>query len=197
MWIVIGLGNPGLKYRQTRHNAGFFFIRRIAKSTCVRVKKRSCQAKIAETRIEGQDILLALPQTYMNRSGESVKRIMDESEIPLEKMIVIYDDLDLPLGDIRIRRAGRAGTHRGMASIISAMETNRFPRIRIGIGPLPAGEDAADFVLSPFLAEERPMLETSLSRADGALRMIVGGKIDAAMNEYNLRVLPVENGRAS
>jgi peptidyl-tRNA hydrolase, PTH1 family len=197
LWAVVGLGNPGLKYRQTRHNAGFFLVRRIAKKAGVRVKKKCCLAKIAEIRMEGRDVLLALPQTYMNRSGESVKRIRDERNIPLEKMIVIYDDLDLPLGDIRVRKEGRAGSHRGMVSILESLETHRFPRIRIGIGPLPPGGEAAEFVLSPFRTAERQKLDATLARADGAFQMIIGGHIDAAMNEFNRRVSPAEQIKAA
>ena len=196
MWALVGLGNPGLKYRGTRHNAGFSLVRRVAKKAGVRLKQRRFLAKVATVRLAGQEVLLALPQTLMNRSGDSVNRIMEEGGIPPEKMIVIYDDLDLPLGDIRIRREGRAGSHRGMISIISALETQRFPRVRIGIGPKPPDAEGAGFVLSPFRTAEKARFEKTLDRAFEALQLIIGGGITAAMNEYNKRQSPAYDSQA-
>lgn len=194
MWAIVGLGNPGLKYRQTRHNAGFILVKRIAKRGGVRLRKKRFAARIARIRIAGQDILLALPQTYMNKSGESVKKIVEEGGISTERLIVVYDDMDLPVGKIRIRKEGSSGTHRGMFSIISSIQTKCFPRIRLGIGPLPFQSDAAEYVLSPFNRGERGLFEDSLERATKALEKILEGNIDAAMNDFNERVSPAEEG---
>jgi PTH1 family peptidyl-tRNA hydrolase len=194
LWAVVGLGNPGLKYRKTRHNAGFFLVMRVAKKAGLRLKKKRFLAKVAEIQLAGQEVLLALPQTFMNRSGDSVRRITEETRIPPDRIIVIYDDLDLPLGDIRIRREGRAGSHRGMMSISAALETQLFPRVRIGIGPKPPEAEAADFVLSAFRAAERPRLDESLERAHEALLLIIGGDISAAMNVYNKRGSAADDG---
>jgi PTH1 family peptidyl-tRNA hydrolase len=193
LWAVVGLGNPGLKYRNTRHNAGFLLVRRVAKKAGLRLKKRRFGARIGRMVVDGEEILLALPQTYMNRSGESVKKIVTEADIPPERLVVFYDDLDLPLGDIRVRREGRAGSHRGMISITSALKTRGFPRVRIGIGPLPPDREAADFVLSAFPAADKKRLEFGLTRAQQALQMILAGDITGAMNRHNQRIRPGDN----
>ncbi len=138
MWAVVGLGNPGRRYAQTRHNVGFLFIRQVARNWKVRVKKRRFQAKIAEVERAQGRILLAMPQTFMNLSGQAVKQIVGGRKIELENLVVVYDDLDIPLGDIRVRKEGSAGTHKGMTSVIQELGSGRFPRIRVGIGPLPA-----------------------------------------------------------
>ena len=190
MWAVVGLGNPGLKYRNTRHNAGFLLVRRVAKGAGLRLKKIRFGARIGRLIEAGEEILLALPQTYMNKSGESVKKIVTEANIPPERLVVFYDDLDLPLGDIRVRREGRAGSHRGMISVTSALKTRCFPRVRIGIGPLPPDREAADFVLSPFRAAEKERLALGLNQAQQALRMILAGDIAGAMNRHNQRIRP-------
>ena len=185
MWAVVGLGNPGREYTGTRHNAGAAFVRRLAKEWDVRLKKRRFQAKTVRVDHEGRDLWLVLPQTYMNRSGDSVRDLLRETRIEPEHVVLVYDDLDIPLGEIRIRAAGSAGTHKGLQSIAEAAEVKRFPRIRIGIGPLPEGCDAADFVLAPFEDEERPKFEDSLARAREALDLILTGEIKQAMNRYN------------
>jgi PTH1 family peptidyl-tRNA hydrolase len=133
----------------------------------------------------GEKILLAMPQTYMNQSGEAIKQIVQNCEIMLEKLLIIYDDFDIPLGEIRIRKEGGAGTHKGMTSIIQELGSSAFPRIRIGIGPLPEGADAVEYVLSPFSKEEKPRLEASLAKASDALALILAGEIDKAMNQFN------------
>jgi PTH1 family peptidyl-tRNA hydrolase len=187
---VVGLGNPGKQYAQTRHNVGYTFVRQVAKGWGVRLRKSSFSSKVKWTEREGQKILLATPQTYMNNSGLAVKHIVRSGGISLDHVIVVYDDLDIPVGDIRIRKEGGAGTHKGMSSIVYEMGTVCFPRIRVGIGPLPSGLDATDFVLSSFQEEERPLLEQGLSKAQNALGLILGDKIESAMNLHNQRTHP-------
>ncbi|MDD8025248.1 MAG: aminoacyl-tRNA hydrolase [Acidobacteriota bacterium] len=185
MWAVVGLGNPGRRYEGTRHNAGFLLVKRAAEAWDVRLKKNRFLAKAGEGRLGGERVLLALPQTYMNESGQSVKAIVAGLPLDPERLIVAYDDVDLPLGGLRVRREGSAGTHKGMASIVAALGTTGFPRLRLGIGPAPAEADIADFVLTPFRKAERKALDEALDRAVEALDLIVAGRIDKAMNDYN------------
>jgi len=182
---VVGLGNPGREYLRTRHNAGFTFIKRVAKTWGVRLRKPRYLAKIVLLERGEEKILLAMPQTYMNRSGLSIGEIARHFRLEPERILVVYDDFALPLGEIRVRKAGSAGSHNGMVSIISELETERIPRIRIGIGPLPEGADAADFVLTPFSADEGPGLESGLGKAEAALDHILNGDIDRAMTLFN------------
>lgn len=185
MWIVVGLGNPGRRYSGTRHNVGFILVRRLARRWGGKFRKRKYGAKVAEMERHDERLILAQPQTYMNRSGMAVKQIIDGYRISPQSLIVVYDDLDIPIGQIRIRKEGRAGGHKGLGSIVAEIGTSVFPRLRVGIGPQPEGEDATDFVLSPFSAEERPVLEETLGRAEEAVEMVVDGRIDAAMNAFN------------
>lgn len=187
MWAVVGLGNPGRRYSGTRHNVGFTFVRRVAKAWETRLRKRRFSSKMAEVEKENERIMLVLPQTYMNNSGVAVKRMMEGRNIRPEQLLVVYDDLDIPLGEIRIRSKGSAGTHKGMRSIVQEIETTEFLRIRIGIGPLPPGEDAVEYVLSCFDETESALLEKGLKRASEALEMILDGSMEAAMNTYNQR----------
>lgn len=187
MWAVVGLGNPGRRYSGTRHNVGFTFVRRVAKAWETKLRKRRFSSKIAEVEKENEKIMLVLPQTYMNNSGVAVKRIMEGRNIQSEQLLVVYDDLDIPLGEIRVRKRGSSGTHKGMRSIVQEIETTQFPRMRIGIGPLPAGEDAVEYVLSCFDETEGVLLEESLKSAREALEMILDGRVEAAMNMYNQR----------
>ena len=188
MWLVAGLGNPGDEYAPTRHNAGFMLVQRLARAWGVTLRGRAFKAKTAVAR-QGEDgILLALPQTFMNRSGLAVREIMAGRGIPPERLLVIYDDLDIPLGEIRVRKQGSPGTHKGMISVVNEIKTNVFPRIRVGIGPLPAGRDAADYVLEPFRKRETPLLEDSLDAAEEALGLILAGEIERAMTRFNRRV---------
>jgi PTH1 family peptidyl-tRNA hydrolase len=187
LWAVIGLGNPGRRYAGTRHNVGFAFIKRLARRWEVKLKKRKFAAKTAEVRRDKEKLVLAQPQTYMNQSGLAVKQILEGYGITPENIIVVYDDLDIPLGQIRVRQGGSAGTHKGVRSIIQETGTQSFPRIRIGIGPVVDREEATRFVLSPFAKEEVPLLEKSWPKAEQALGLILAGRIDEAMNEFNQR----------
>ncbi|KPJ70209.1 hypothetical protein AMJ44_00395 [candidate division WOR-1 bacterium DG_54_3] len=187
MWIVVGLGNPGRRYSKTRHNAGFMFIKKLAKEWRIRLKKRNALVRSGEVMRSNEKVLLVLPQTYMNQSGQAVTKIMDESRISPEKLVVVYDDLDMPLGEIRIRKEGGAGTHKGMISIIEEIETTKFPRIRLGIGSQPSREDSTLYVLSSFDEREKALLKQSLEKAQEALEIILAGEIEKAMNIYNTR----------
>jgi PTH1 family peptidyl-tRNA hydrolase len=185
VWAVVGLGNPGPRYAATRHNAGFLFVKRVARAWEVKLRKHKYLSKTAEAERGGERVLLALPQTYMNESGRAVRAILDGSGLEAGRCLVVFDDVDLPLGQIRIRREGGPGTHQGMASVVAEIGTTAFPRIRVGIGPVPEGADIVAYVLSPFGEEEKPVLAESLARAASALDEIVGGRIDRAMNAYN------------
>jgi len=188
LWLVAGLGNPGDEYASTRHNAGFMLVERMARAWGVELRGRLFKSRTALARRAGEEVLLALPKTFMNRSGTAVRAALAGKEVPPERLVVVYDDLDIPLGEIRVRKTGRAGTHKGMISIASEIRTDAFPRIRIGIGPCPAGRDAADFVLEPFKRDEREDLERGLDQAAEALEMILDGGIERAMTRFNHRV---------
>jgi len=187
LWLVVGLGNPGEEYAGTRHNAGFMLAERVARAWGVAPKGRAFRARTAVARREPEDVLLALPQTFMNLSGLAVRAALAGRGIPPERLVVVYDDLDIPLGEIRVRRSGSPGTHKGMISIVQEIGTREFPRIRIGIGPLPGRWDAADFVLAPFRRNERPALERGLEDAEEALGLILDGGLERAMGRFNRR----------
>jgi PTH1 family peptidyl-tRNA hydrolase len=163
-------------------------VKRVAKLWDIRLKKRAYSSKIAYVDRQGQKILLALPQTYMNLSGGAVKHIVESGGVKLENLIVAYDDLDIPLGEIRVRKEGGAGTHRGMGSIIQELSDSRFPRIRIGIGPLPPDAEATDYVLTPVKVDEIPLLDRGLAQAQEALGYLLRGETEKAMNLFNQRV---------
>lgn len=187
MWAVVGLGNPGIRYSGTRHNVGFTFIKRVAREWKVKLRKKMLFSRAVEVERKQEKILLVIPRTYMNRSGLTVKKILEREAVKPEHLIVVYDDLDIPLGEIRIRKRGGPGTHKGMRSIVQEIQTKEFPRIRVGLGPLPPGEDAADYVLSSFDKAEEPGLEEGLRKAREALEMILSGEVERAMNMYNHR----------
>jgi len=185
LWAVVGLGNPGRRYSGTRHNVGFTFIKKTAREWKVKLRKRIFFSKAGEVKRKEEKILLALPQTYMNKSGLTVKKIMEGRDIKSEHLVVVYDDLDIPLGEIRIRKRGGPGTHKGMSSIVKEIRTEEFPRIRVGLGPLPGGENAVNYVLSSFDKAEESRLEQGLRKAREALEMILSGEVERAMNTYN------------
>ena len=185
MWAVVGLGNPGKLYSETRHNAGFALVKRMAREWQADLRGKRYQAKTAEVELGGDRVFLALPQTYMNNSGLSVRDLLKGKRIEPGSVLLIYDDLDIPIGDIRVRKQGTAGTHKGMQSIVQETGSTRVPRIRIGIGPLPPGRDAADFVLSPFTRSEKALLAEALDKAREALLLVLDGRIDQAMTAFN------------
>lgn len=187
MWAVVGLGNPGRQYSGTRHNVGSALVRRVAKAWNVKLRKKIFFSKVAEVERNEENILLAIPLTYMNRSGLAVKQILEGRRIKPENLIVVYDDLDIPLGEIRIKKRGGPGNHKGMRSIVQEIQSEEFPRIRVGIGPLPAGENAVHYVLSRFRKSEEAELGESLKKAQEALELNLAGETEKAMNIYNQR----------
>jgi len=190
LWAVVGLGNPGSDYARTRHNAGFLFVRRLARAWGVPLDRRQCRSRLGVARRGRTTAVLALPQTYMNLSGLAVRALLDSRRIPPERLVVVSDDLDLPLGRIRLRPEGGAGTHQGMKSVVREIGTTGFARLRLGIGPKPAAMDAADFVLAEFETEEWAPLEESLDRAREALELVLAGRAAEAMNRANALLAP-------
>jgi PTH1 family peptidyl-tRNA hydrolase len=187
VWAVVGLGNPGKEYAETRHNAGSRLVKNVARAWGLELRGKRYRARTAETEHGGDRVLLALPQTFMNLSGLSVRELVRDRRIEPRNIIIIYDDLDVPLGAIRVRAQGTAGTHNGMRSVVQETGATAFPRIRIGIGPLPGDADAADYVLSPFSRAEREVLAGALDEAREALFMILDGDIKGAMNSFNTK----------
>ncbi|MGC8874832.1 MAG: aminoacyl-tRNA hydrolase, partial [Chloroflexia bacterium] len=169
-YLLVGLGNPGEAYVRTRHNVGFRCLSVLAARHRLSFRQKHGQARLAIGEIAGRRVVLARPYTYMNRSGTAVADLLKWLQLPLERLLVIHDDLDLPLGTIRLRPRGSAGGHRGMRSIIEALGTESFPRLRVGIGrPANPAQDPIDYVLSPFTAEEEPVLAGVLERAADAV----------------------------
>lgn len=188
MYIVVGLGNPGSKYAHTRHNAGFEAIDRLADQYRISVENKKFQALCGSGVIEGQKVLLVKPQTYMNLSGESVRAACDFYKIdPEEELIVLYDDISLAPGQLRIRKKGSAGGHNGIKSIIQHLGTQVFKRVKIGVGEKPSGYDLADYVLGHFSKEEWTEMEDAFKRSTQAAAALTGGDAERVMNEYNTR----------
>lgn len=194
MWAVVGLGNPGKKYETTRHNVGFILIDRLSEKWKVKLRKSRYSAKTGLVKKEQGAFLLVKPWTYMNRSGVAVKALIDKTRLKLSHLVTVYDDLDIPLGEIRVRKKGGPGTHNGMISIVREIESTQFPRIRIGIGPLPLDVEATSFVLSEFSEDEKKALEHSLDKAERALDMILTLEIEKAMNRFNRTGMDSRNG---
>jgi len=189
MFVIAGLGNPGLQYEKTRHNVGFDVIDAIADKYNITMNGRKKRARIGKGVMKGQKVILVKPQTYMNLSGESISEIVDYYKIePEEGLLVIYDDVSLNPGQIRIRSKGSAGGHNGMKNIIANLGTDVFARIKVGIGGKPDGYDLKDYVLSRVSGNERKMIEEAYKDAVSAAEKIVAGEVQAAMNEYNRKV---------
>lgn len=182
--LIVGLGNPGRKYAHHRHNVGFMAVSRLAKRHGLAFKRQKGKAKVAEGPIAGQRVILAKPQTFMNLSGESVARLVRFFKIPPQRVLVVYDDLDLPLARLRLRPGGGSGGHKGLKSVIERLGTQDFPRLRLGIGR-PLHGDPVDYVLQDFSAEERIEFERVLDRAVEAIEYWLIHGIDAAMNVSN------------
>ena len=185
MKIVVGLGNPGSKYDGTRHNVGFLVIDRVAQQQEIVVDRLECDALTGVGKTSETPLVLAKPQTFMNRSGVAVAALLREYGASLADLVVIYDDLDLPLGRIRIRSNGSAGGHRGISSIIEHLGAASFCRIRLGIGRPPQGVNAVDFVLAPFGQAENGAMYDVITRATAALGCLVDQGVAAAMGTYN------------
>lgn len=185
MYVVVGLGNPGKQYEKTRHNVGFDVIDILSKEYDINVSKIKHKALIGEGRVGSEKVLLVKPQTYMNLSGETLIDIYNYYKIDMENIIVVYDDIDLDVGKIRIRKKGRGGTHNGMRSITKCLGSNDFPRVRVGVSKPRPGQDLADFVLSRFGKEESDNIELGLEKAAKAVDTMIRENIDLAMNKYN------------
>lgn len=189
MFVIAGLGNPGKKYEKTRHNMGFLVIDKLAEKNDIKVNKIKHKSLVGDGFISDRKSLLVKPQTYMNLSGEALREVMDYYNVDIEDLIVIYDDFDIELGSIRIRKKGSAGSHNGMKSIIYQLQSQDFPRIRIGIGKS-GSADWKDFVLGKLGKEEQKMIDDAVEKAADAVMCILEKGIDKAMNEYNIKAKP-------
>lgn len=185
MFVIVGLGNPGAKYADTRHNIGFVAVDYLSRQLNININKIRHKALVGEGYIGTEKILLVKPQTYMNLSGESVMNVVDYYKLPSENLIIIYDDVDLSTGVLRIRPQGSSGSHNGMKSIIYLLNKDDFPRIRIGIGKQPEYMDLADYVTGKFPKDEIPIMVEAVKRAADAVEEIVLKGIAAAMNKFN------------
>ncbi|MCE5197759.1 aminoacyl-tRNA hydrolase [bacterium] len=182
MKVIVGLGNPGQQYAHTRHNIGFDVLDVLAKRRKVRILSRQCRALVGSMDHLGEQVLLVKPQTYMNESGQAVGQILRKYRLEPSDLFVIYDDMDLPMGKIRIRMQGSSGGHKGMTSIIQHIHSTEFPRMRIGIG---RGGEVVNHVLSRFNRKDREIIDVTIQQAADALEMILNEGIEAAMNLYN------------
>ncbi len=185
MYCVVGLGNPGREYSGTRHNVGFKVVGRLAGDHETRIRRRAYSALTATIRIGRSKVLLMKPQTYMNASGRSVRAACDSMQIPPDRIIVAYDEVDLPLGRLRVRAGGGAAGHKGLRSIRSELGTGDFVRVRIGVGRPPEGVDTADYVLEKFEAAEAGEISAVVERAARAVACVINKGVDAAMAEFN------------
>ena len=186
MKLIVGLGNPGIEYQFTPHNLGFLTIDRLAGDIGVEVRNRNCRALTARAVIEEQQVLLAKPETYMNLSGMAVRELVGKYEAdPAKDLVVVYDELDLPLGRIRIRQRGSSAGHNGMESIIGALGTQEFLRVRLGVGPDKKVSDGAKYLLSPFRKAQLKVLDEILGAASDAVRVILKDGPAVAMNRFN------------
>ncbi len=185
MKLVIGLGNPGLAYADTKHNVGFKVINKVAKLTNIELKGRKYKSRMGEGKILDNEVILAKPMTYMNLSGEAVELLVRNFQVNLTDLLVVYDDVDLELGKIRIRKKGSAGGHNGVNSIIEKLDSQEFPRIRIGIGSPPPDFKFRDYVLSKFTEEENEIIESTIEKAAQTVICTIKEGIDVAMNKYN------------
>ncbi|HEV7784413.1 MAG TPA: aminoacyl-tRNA hydrolase [Thermoanaerobaculia bacterium] len=192
--LILGLGNPGEEYRDTRHNVGFRVVEELARRWHLALDRLECNALTAHAasseKGEGDEaVLLAKPQTYMNRSGHAAHCFVERYELDPANVLVVYDEVNLPLGKLRLRRAGSPAGHRGLESILESLRTAEVPRLRLGVAPLgdtrPPGEDLADFVLSPFAGDEREETEAMIRRAADAVEVWLGEGAEAAMGKFN------------
>jgi PTH1 family peptidyl-tRNA hydrolase len=196
--LLVGLGNPGIEYQFTPHNIGFLAVDRIAENCGIQVDNRHCKALTGRARIGNEEILLAKPETYMNLSGMSVLELSRKYEIdPAKDLVVIYDELDLPLGMIRVRARGSSAGHNGMQSIINAMQTEEIARIRIGVAPDDPGKGGARYILAPFRKSQLPAVDEALDLTAQAVNVILSDGIATAMNRFNRKNKPDEPAEES
>lgn len=190
MFIIVGLGNPTAEYAGTRHNVGFDVIDQIADKYNISVTERKHRAFCGKGIIGGQKVILVKPQTYMNLSGESVRSVLDFYKVDVEtELLVIFDDISLDVGQLRIRKKGSAGGHNGIKNIIQHLGTNVFHRIKVGVGEKPKDYDLADYVLGHFSKGEKEQMEEGYNKAVNAVELMLQGEVDAAMNEFNKKVV--------
>jgi PTH1 family peptidyl-tRNA hydrolase len=191
MKLIVGLGNPGKEYSTNRHNIGFLCVNHFARIHRITFDKKQGKARVGKGVAAGNAVVLARPQTYLNASGVSVSQLMQKYKVALEDLIVIHDDLDLPLGKIRIRKGSRAGGHNGIKSIIASLGTQDFVRIRAGISRPQSGEEdscsVVDYVLGDFTSEDKPVIEGTLPRVSDAIICLITEGLDTAMNRFNTR----------
>ncbi len=185
MYLIIGLGNPEADYANTRHNMGFNVINKLSKKYDIEVKKDKFKALFGNGIIEGEKIILVKPQTFMNLSGEAVQEFVNFYKVPLENVLVIYDDVDVEPGKIRIRKSGSSGSHNGMKSVISCLSSEKFPRVRIGIGKPHEHMDMIAHVIGGIDEKDKEKLEKGVELATEAIVEILKNNIDSAMNKYN------------
>ena len=191
MKLIVGLGNPGKTYARNRHNVGFLCLNYLAGLHSIRFDRRQCRARVGIAEVKDEKLLLAKPGTFVNLSGKSVAGLVQKHNIPLSDLLVIYDDLDLPLGKIRLRQSGSSGGHKGMNSIISALGSEDFPRIRVGIGRPQAEEQSVredtivNYVLSDFSPQEEAMIKPVIARVAEAIDCFLTQGIEAAMSKFN------------
>ena len=184
MKVIVGLGNPGVRHQGNRHNIGFQVADKLAENNYIPILKKRLKAFYGIGKIDSQEVVLAKPMTFMNRSGEAVRRIADFFKVGIEDLIVVHDDLDLPFGRLRFKRRGGDGGHQGVHSIIEAMGGNTFLRLKVGIGRPPRGMEVAEYVLCNFNEMQQPHLSEIRSRAAEALVVMLSEGLEAAMNRY-------------
>ena len=185
-WLLVCLGNYGREYENTRHNIGFMTAERLIDKRNLRCNRLRFRALTEVIEFGGTNVLLMMPQTYMNLSGESVRELVNYYKVdPESELIVVYDDISLAPGQIRIRKKGSAGGHNGIKNIIANLGTDHFMRVKVGVGEKPKNWDLADYVLSPFTKDERPLVNLAIEHAAKAIEQMLNGDVDAAMNEYN------------
>lgn len=187
-FILVGLGNPGREYRGNRHNVGFMTIDRLSEAFAIKISKVQAKALVGSGQWEGRKIILVKPQTYMNLSGDAVGSLLRYYKVPLAQLMVAHDDLDLPVGVIRLRPGGGSAGQKGVASTINKVGTQNFPRLRIGIGRPPGQMAAADYVLQNFSKADQEIIDPTIDRAVEAIKVFIRDGLDAAMNQFNTSV---------
>ena len=192
MKLIVGLGNPGYEYHRTPHNLGFMAIDRLAEACGVELGRREAQALTASTEMAGERIVLAKPQTYMNLSGLAVGRLVNKYAVPVQDIILLVDDVDLPLGSLRIRPRGSAGTHNGLRSVIGTLQSDEFVRVRMGVRPEHPVEDLARYILGRFRKADLETVAELIDRSAEAVSVVVKEGVQSAMNRFNRRVASEE-----
>ena len=184
-FLIVGLGNPGREFKESRHNIGFMIVDRLAEMLDIRLKKVQSKAIVSTMKIDGKPIILIKPQTFMNLSGNAVASLAKYYKVSVENILVIHDDIDLPLGTIRIRKDGGSAGQKGVASIIERLGTESFPRMRLGVGRPAGKKQAATYVLEKFLPQEKDILEITMKKGVDAIKLFIEKGIEAAMTDFN------------